>query len=56
MLRCLYLSRSKNARHSSHRAQNSRLWMRIQNKDWWDVVLLHFIDTEQKESFMTTGH
>ncbi len=40
----LYLLRSKNAVHN---AQNRRQRMRIQNKDWWDVVLLHFIDTEQ---------
>ncbi len=32
------------------------LWMRIQNKDWWEVVLLHFTVAEWKESFIMTGH
>ncbi len=32
------------------------LWMRIWNKGWWEVVLLHFTVTEWKESFIMTGH
>ncbi len=36
--------------------KTSHLWMRIQNKDWWDVVLLQFTVAEWKESFIMTGH
>ncbi len=32
-------------------SKTSRLWMRIRNMDWWDVVLLHFIVAEWKEEF-----
>ncbi len=32
------------------------LWMRVRNKDWWEVVLLHFTVAEWKESFIMTGH
>ncbi len=44
-----YLSRSKNT-------PPCRLWMRIWNKDWWEVVLLFFTVAEWKESFIITGH
>ncbi len=33
--------------------------MRIRNKDWWEVVLLHLTvadNAEWKESFKKTGH
>ncbi len=36
--------------------KTSRLWMRVLNKDWWDVVLLHFTDAERKQRFRMTGH
>ncbi len=36
--------------------KTSHLWMRIQNKDWWDVVLLQFTVAEWKESFIMIGH
>ncbi len=30
--------------------------MRVLNKDWWDVVLLHFTYAEWKQRFRMTGH
>ncbi len=30
--------------------------MRVLNKDWWDVVLLHFTYAEWKQLFRMTGH
>ncbi len=36
--------------------KTSRLWMRVLNKDWWDVVLLHFTYAEWKQCFRMTGH
>ncbi len=36
--------------------KTSRLWMRVLNKDLWDVVLLHFTDAEWKQHFRMTGH
>ncbi len=36
--------------------KTSRLWMKVLNKDWWDVVLLHFTYAEWKQHFRMTGH
>ncbi len=36
--------------------KTSRLWMRVLNKDCWEVVLLHFTDAEWKQCFRMTGH
>ncbi len=35
--------------------KTSHLWMRVLNKDCWDVVLLHFTDAEWKLNFRLTG-
>ncbi len=32
------------------------LMMRIRNKDWWEVVLLHLTVAEWTDSFIMTGH
>ncbi len=50
---CSYLSRIKMPL-PAHKM--GCLWLRIWNKDWWEVVLLHFTVAEWKESFIMTGH